>query len=234
MITAKDLPALVNAMIQLLALVTRIVREDADDPPPNEADRFELYMSFPPIDDPSGHYEEACRKHRERRSQRTGAIARAAIQVRKLLDDPLESNPFPMRLDPSLPLNQRLLLSDVWEELFWGQWHTDAARDKLLTLLGEAIALLTPGGPLLPDGFEWDGHVCYDLTLYEISLLKYMWNGGRRLRCATFEELRQALWDGTDGAFRKAASRCNTKLEESGIFIGLGTEKHCVIATWRK
>jgi hypothetical protein len=137
-------------------------------------------------------------------------------------------------IDPALPVEQRARLKDVWEQLDWEPLFRCGNRDQLLLFLEESIALLTPGGPKKPDGFEWQGHVCPDLTLHDMLLLTFFWDGGRRRRCATFEELRDDFWGSrvTDGAIRSGVSRCNTKLEEAHIFIGLGTEKYTVVCTW--
>jgi hypothetical protein len=225
MLTAQSLPAIVKALRLLHEAVN-----NANTHVRHITARVKTRKEFK-------EFIEAEAAERQQHYGEWGVVVQRAYSARKLLG--LEPNGNWLGggiadLDPALPVEQRARLKDVWEQLGSHPVLQYGNRDRLLLFLKDSIALLTPGGPKKPGQFEWQGHVCGDLTLHDMMLLTFLWNDGRRRYRATFEELRDDFWGGNvvDSTIRSRVSRCNTKLEEAHIFIGLGTEKYTVVCTW--
>jgi hypothetical protein len=93
----------------------------------------------------------------------------------------------------------------------------------------------TPDGPGKGSSFAWRGNVCECLSPLERRLLFYLWDHGRRMRSATYQELVERVWPKrvSWGAVKVAISRLDAKLNTDGIYLNFSTgANHGVRVGW--
>ncbi len=84
----------------------------------------------------------------------------------------------------------------------------------------------TPDGPFDGKSFAWKGKVCNSLTPTLYRLLEYLWDGGKPMRSATYEQLVESVWGGKRvewGTVKSTVCRLDKNLNHDGIYLNFET-----------